>query len=63
LRQLKQVAEFFRKTEPHSPLSYALEQTVRWGGMSLPELLKDFIDNNDVLNGVYRRMGIPIPEE
>ncbi|MFN6130666.1 MAG: ImpA family type VI secretion system protein [Planctomycetota bacterium] len=63
LRQLKQVAEFFRKTEPHSPLSYALEQTVRWGGMSLPELLRDFIDNNDVLLSVYRRMGIEIPQE
>ncbi|MFO0014834.1 MAG: ImpA family type VI secretion system protein [Planctomycetota bacterium] len=63
LRQLKQVAEFFRKTEPHSPLSYALEQTVRWGGMSLPDLLKEFIDSDEVLNGVYRRMGIQIKEE
>jgi type VI secretion system protein ImpA len=63
LRQLKLVADFFRKTEPHSPLSYALEQSVRWGGMSLPELLKEFIENDQTLSEVYRRMGIQIKQD
>ncbi len=31
LQHLLRVADFFRKTEPHSPVSYALEQAVRWG--------------------------------
>ena len=43
LGSLIRVANFFRKTEPHSPVSYALEQAVRWGKMPLPELLKDLV--------------------
>ena len=58
LSSLLKVADFFRKTEPHSPLSYALEQAVRWGRMPLPELLRDLVSNSDVLEAVYKRMGI-----
>ena len=58
LNSLLKVADFFRKTEPHSPLSYALEQAVRWGRMPLPELLRDLVSNSDVLDAVYKRMGI-----
>ncbi|MFO1066464.1 MAG: type VI secretion system protein TssA [Pirellulales bacterium] len=58
LKSLLKVAEYFRKTEPHSPLSYALEQAVRWGRMSLPELLKELLDGSDALDGVFRRVGI-----
>jgi type VI secretion system protein ImpA len=31
-RVLLRVADYFKRTEPHSPLSYTLEQSVRWGG-------------------------------
>jgi len=58
LAKLLQVATYFRTTEPHSPLSYALEQAVRWGKMSLPELLRDLVTNEGVLSEMYRRMGI-----
>ncbi len=55
---LLQVAAFFRKTEPHSPVSYALEQAVRWGKMPLPDLLRDLVADSSVLGDVFRRMGI-----
>ena len=58
LSKLLQVAAYFRKSEPHSPVSYALEQAVRWGKMPLPELLRDLVANDSVLTEVYRRMGI-----
>jgi|688.fasta_scaffold68111_1 type VI secretion system protein ImpA len=57
LSQLGIVAEYFRKTEPHSPLSYALEQAIRWGKMPLPELLQDVLRNEEVLAEVFRRIG------
>jgi type VI secretion system protein ImpA len=63
LASLLQVASFFRRTEPHSPLSYALEQAVRWGKMPLPELLKDLVNDDNVLGEVYRRMGIRMEED
>jgi type VI secretion system protein ImpA len=61
LTQLGVVAEFFRKTEPHSPISYALEQAIRWGKMPLPELLQDVLRNEEVLAEVFRRIGY-LPE-
>ena len=58
-RLLLQVAEFFRKTEPHSPVSYSLEQAVRWGRMSLPELLADLIGDSSARDEYFKRVGIP----
>ncbi|MCG8311948.1 MAG: type VI secretion system protein TssA, partial [Pseudomonadales bacterium] len=52
------IAEFFKKTEPHSPVSYAIEKTVRWGRMSLHELMNELLldsqakENYEMLTGV-----------
>lgn len=43
LAQLREVALFFRRTEPHSPISYAVEQAVYWSELSLPELIGELI--------------------
>jgi type VI secretion system protein ImpA len=61
-RSLLKVADFFRNTEPHSPVSYALEQAVRWGRMSLPDLMKDLIADDGVRSELFRRAGITEPE-
>lgn len=45
-KQLSQISEFFRKTEPHSPISYILEKAVKWGDMSLSELMKELIPDS-----------------
>ena len=58
-RTLLQVADFFRRTEPHSPVPYALEQVVRWGRMSLPELMAELISDESVRDDLARRVGIP----
>lgn len=42
-KQLTEIAEFFRKTEPHSPVSYVLEKAVKWGHMPLDELIIELI--------------------
>jgi type VI secretion system protein ImpA len=60
---LLQVADYFRRTEPHSIVSYALEQVVRWGRMSLPELLKELISDNSVRSDMFRRVGIVESQE
>lgn len=43
LRLLRDIAAFFRKTEPHSPISYSVEQIIRWSGMSLTDLIQELI--------------------
>ena len=58
LRKLNEIASFFRKTEPHSPMSYAIEQVVRWSELSLPELLQELIVDGDARNGFFKLSGI-----
>lgn len=58
-RALLQVAEFFKRTEPHSPVSYALEQAVRWGRMPLPELLGELVPEESVREQLFKMIGIP----
>jgi type VI secretion system protein ImpA len=41
LSDLVKIATYFRKTEPHSPISYTLEEAVRRARMTLPELLSE----------------------
>lgn len=45
-RQLREISEFFRKTEPHSPISYVLEKAVKWGNMNLAELVQELIPDS-----------------
>lgn len=40
LAQLRLVAEFFRRTEPHSPVAYLAEKAAQWGELPLHEWLR-----------------------
>ena len=51
LRALGEIANFFRRTEPHSPLSYTLDEAVRRGRMTWPELLAEVVADTDTRNG------------
>lgn len=57
-RTLSELAAFFRRTEPHSPISHHLEQVIRWGNMSLPELLQELIADEKSRLEVFTRVGI-----
>lgn len=41
--QLRELAEFFRVSEPHSPVSFLIEKAIRWGYMPLPDLLNELL--------------------
>ncbi len=61
---LGKIADFFEQTEPHSPVSFALRQVVRWGRMSLPELLTELITDESVRDEMFRRTGVPkVPDD
>ena len=60
---LLQVAEFFKRTEPHSPVSYALEQAVRWGRMPLPQLWKELIPDETTRDQMFKLVGMQLPPE
>jgi type VI secretion system protein ImpA len=58
LRELGRIADFFRATEPHSPLAYTLEEAVRRGRMTLPELLAEIMPDEEARHGMLSRLGI-----
>jgi type VI secretion system protein ImpA len=60
---LLRVAEYFRRSEPHSPVSYALEQAVRWGRMPLPELMQELVNDESVRRDLFRRTGIKVEDK
>jgi type VI secretion system protein ImpA len=58
LRMLEQVARWFRRTEPHSPLAYTLEEAVRRGRMTLPELLAELMPDEGTRSAFLSSLGI-----
>jgi len=64
LRLLEEVARWFRRTEPHSPLSYTIEDAVRRGRMTLPELLAELMPDESSRSSFLIPLGIrPPPQE
>jgi len=49
IAQLRRVAEFFRQTEPHSPVAYLAEKAARWGEMPLHVWLKHVVKDDSTL--------------
>lgn len=62
LRQLEAIGRFFRRTEPHSPLSYSIEDLVRRGRMSWPDLLAELLQDQGARNSLLTAAGIRPPQ-
>ncbi len=62
IRQLEGIAEFFRKTEPHSPLAFTIDDAVRRARMPLVELLAEVLPDADVRKAMLTSLGIRVVE-
>jgi type VI secretion system protein ImpA len=58
LRRLADVADYFRRTEPHSPVSYLVQRAIRWGEMPLSAWLDDVIKDPASLDHLRETLGI-----
>lgn len=58
LKRLSEIAEYFRKTEPHSPVASLVFRSVRWGNMSLESLLQELVKDSTVLEQIRETLGI-----
>lgn len=63
LAELGRIAAFFRKMEPQSPLGYTLEEAIRRGRMSWPELLAEIVTDTAVRDNILMQLGIRPPVE
>ncbi|MGI4745049.1 MAG: type VI secretion system protein TssA [Janthinobacterium lividum] len=58
LATLLEIAEFFRTHEPHSPLAYTLEEAVRRGRLTWPELLGEVVPDPEARATILSQLGI-----
>ncbi len=58
LKRLAEIAAFFQRTEPHSPVSYLVQRAVKWGNMPLENWLQDVIKDESVLGQLREMLGI-----
>ncbi|MGD8571226.1 MAG: type VI secretion system protein TssA [Gammaproteobacteria bacterium] len=62
-QQILEISAYFRKTEPHSPVSYVLEKAVKWGRMPLDQLIPELIADGGALEQYRNLTGITSSEE
>jgi type VI secretion system protein ImpA len=62
LSALQQIADFFRRTEPHSVLSYTLQDAVRRARLSLPELMAELLSDDSVRKQFFANAGFKLPD-
>ncbi|NAW57741.1 MULTISPECIES: type VI secretion system protein TssA [unclassified Vibrio] len=57
---LREVSDYFRQSEPHSPVSFLLEKAIRWGYLPLPELLQEMMaeQGGDTLSKIFNAAGL-----
>jgi len=58
LRQLAEVAQYFQRTEPHSPVAYLVQRAIKWGHMPLEVWLEDVIKDGATLGQLKETLGI-----
>ena len=61
LRQLRAVAEFFRRTEPHSPVAYLADRAAQWGDMPLHQWLRAVVKDQSALSHMEELLGVEAP--
>jgi type VI secretion system protein ImpA len=61
IAQLRAVAEFFRRTEPHSPVAHLADKAAQWGEMPLHAWLKSVIKDDSTHSHVEELLGLLPP--
>jgi type VI secretion system protein ImpA len=57
LLQLREVASYFQKTEPHSPVAYLAAKAANWGEMALHEWLREVVKDGGTLGHLEELLG------
>ncbi len=61
LQRLREVAEYFRRTEPHSPVAYLADKAVKWGDMPLHEWLRQVVKDEGSMAHLQELLGLDAP--
>lgn len=55
------IAQFFKQTEPQSPVPYLIERAIKWGNMPLEGWLSDVIKDSNVVDNIRDVLGTREP--
>jgi type VI secretion system protein ImpA len=58
MTSLLEISEYFRRTEPQSPIAYTIDEAIRRGRMSWPELMAELVKDQNVRDGIMVSLGI-----
>ncbi len=58
MQVLQEIADYFQANEPHSPVSYMLQKTIKWSQMPLHEWLAQVLKNEKPLESVHELLGV-----
>lgn len=58
IRQLQEIAAFFRRSEPHSPVAYLADKAAKWGTMPLHEWLRTVVKDDVALSRMEELLGV-----
>ena len=58
LATLAEIAEYFRRTEPQSPLAYTIDEAIRRGRLTWPELIAELVRDDQVRNSILTSLGL-----
>ena len=60
--QLRAVADYFRATEPHSPVAYLADKAAEWAGMPLHQWLATVVKDDSTLSHIREMLGVKTEE-
>lgn len=63
LQSLSEIANYFRRAEPHSPVSFLVERAVKWGNLPFDQLLVELIKDATELGRLRELLGLKSEEE
>jgi type VI secretion system protein ImpA len=61
LAQLRAVADYFRRTEPHSPVAYLADKAAQWGEQPLHVWLRSVVKDDAAFAHIEEMLGVRTP--
>jgi type VI secretion system protein ImpA len=62
LSRLREVADFFRRTEPHSPVPFLIQRAINWSRMSFDQLILELVKDENSRLAINSTLGISLGE-
>ena len=57
--RLREVVDFFKRTEPHSPVALLIDRAVRWANSPFESVLAELIQDDSTLSRIRDTLGLP----